>query len=190
MNGTGLRKGLLAAERVTPALEERYRERLRALTERRLTPVQRGSHVVGLLIALGLVGRFIQLFVQHRAGGGAEAIVGLTLGLAFSAGWALAEGAVLASGVNRFFSHGVARTQLIVVFTFLLAGVMLWAGIERPNAAEGIRLILFGLVFWCAIGLPFLMAHLVTQGGLRVRADVLRLELMLAERNPAPEVRP
>jgi len=188
MSGTGLREGLLAAERVTPALEQRYHERLRALTDRRLTQVERASHVVGLLVALGLVARFIQLFVQHGAHGRAVAVVGLVLGLAFSAGWVCAEGAVLVSGVNRFFSHGVIRTQLIVAFTFLLAGLMLWAGLERPNVAEGLRLILFGIVFWCAIGLPFLVAHLTARGELRVRADILRLELTLAERDASREV--
>jgi len=189
MSGTRLREGLLAAERITPALEQRYRERLRALTERRLTPVQRGSHIVGLLIALGLVARFVQMLVQHGTGGRPVAVVGIALGFAFSAGWVLAESAVLRSGVNRFFSHGAVRMLLIVSFTSLLAGLMLWAGLERPDAAQGVRLILFGLVFWCAIGLPFLVAYLVGQGELRVRADVLRLELTLAERGESSEPR-
>ncbi len=189
MNGSRMREGLLAAESASPELEKRYRERMRALTERRLTGVERASHGFGLVLALALVARFVQLFVEQRAAGRPVALAGLAVGLAFSAGWAWAETSVLRSGVDRFFTHAAARAQLIVVFTFLLAGLMLWAGLDARDAVVGTRLMLFGLVFWCAIGLPFLVAHLVRGGELRTRADVLRLELMLAERERAGEVR-
>lgn len=186
MSGSGLRERLLSAEGVTPELEQRYRERVRALAERRLTPAQRWVHVVGLLIGVGLTARFVQLAMIHGIDGKPVEIAALAVGLAFSAGWALASGAVLMSGVDRFFAHEASRMLLIVAFTFLLSGLMLWAGIELPDAAQGSRLILFGLVFWCAIGLPFLLAYLVRWAELRVRADVLRLELSLAERDARP----
>ncbi len=189
MNGVGLREKLLVAESVTPELERRYRERLRALTERRLTPVQRGSHIFGLVVGIALAARFVQLFVQNRAEGRPLAIVGLAVGFAFSVGWAFAAAAVLRSGTDRFFTHRLARTWLVVVFTGLLAGLMLWAGLEARDAAQGIRLILFGLVFWCTMGLPFLVAQLVRGSELHVRADVLRLELALAERGERGEPR-
>jgi hypothetical protein len=182
-----LREGLLGAESPSAELEARYRERLRALTERRVAGVARAAHVVGLLIALALLVRFLQLFAGTRAGARPESIAGLAVGLAFSVGWALAEGAVLRAGAERFFSHGAVRTLLVVVFTFLLAGLMLWAGIASPDAARGTRLILFGLVFWCAIGLPFLLAYLIRGSEVRVRIALLEMELA---RTDAPEVRP
>ena len=61
--------------------------------------------------------------------------------------------------------------------------------IEAPDPARGIRLILFGLVFWCVLGLPFLIAYLLRHGEVRVRMAVLRLELQLAERGETREVR-
>jgi hypothetical protein len=183
MSGNGLREGLLAAEGVTPELERRYRERLRSLAEQRLTAIQRGSHVFGLVLGLALTVRFVQLFIAHGPGGRPVEIVALAVGFAFSVGWVFASASVLVSGVDRFFTHGAARTQLIVVFTFLLAGLMVWAGLERPDAAQGVRFMLYGLVFWCAIGLPFLVAYLVRWAELRVRAEVLGLELSLAERD-------
>jgi hypothetical protein len=127
--------------------------------------------------------RFVQLFLEHGVGGRPVEIVALVVGFAFSVGWVLASGSVLASGVDRFFTHGAARTQLIVVFTFLVAGLMLWAGLETPDVAQGVRFMVYGLVFWCAIGLPFLIAYLVRWAELRVRAEVLGLELSLAERD-------
>lgn len=190
MSGIGLRDSLLAAEGVTPELERRYRERLRSMAEQRLTAVQRGSHVFGLVLGLAMTVRFVQLFIAHGTGGRPVEIVALAVGFAFSVGWALASGSVLVSGVDRFFSHVAARTQLMVVFTFLLAGLMVWAGLEQPDAAQGVRYMLYGLVFWCAIGLPFLIAYLVRWAELRVRAEVLSLELSLVERDARRGERP
>ena len=181
MNRKDLREGLLEAERRDSDLERRYRERLRGLTERRLSTAARVGHALGLVIALVLVARFIQLFVRGEASGRPEGLMGLGLGLAFSAAWLIAEAAVLRAGVERFFSHGAARTLLITVFAFLLAGLMVWAGLVSSDAARGMRLILFGLVFWCALGLPFLTAYLIQGAELRVRASLLRLELDLIE---------
>ena len=178
---SAMKEGLLGAEARDPALEERYRARLRGLTERRLGPLARVTHAVGLALGLGLSIRFVQLMVSLHAGGRAEQWIGLGLGLAFSVCWALAEAAVLRDGVDRLFSHGAIRTALVVTFTFVLAGLMLWAGIQSANPTRGMHLILFGLVFWCAIGLPFLMAHLVKSSEVRVRTALLELELALAE---------
>ena len=189
MNTPNLREGLLGAERPDPDLETRYRERVRALTERRLTGAARAGHALGMVLSLALVVRFVQLVAQDRAQGRPEALAGLGLGLAFCAGWALAELAVLRAGVERHFSHGAVRTVLLVGFTSLLAGLMLWAGLVSPDPARGLRLILFGLVFWCVIGLPFLISYRLRHSEMRVRIALLRLELQLAERGETREVR-
>lgn len=188
MNRSTLREGLLGAEGQDPGLETRYRERVRVLTERRLTGAARAGHALGMVLALALVARFVQLFVEDRAQGRPEGLVGIALGLAFCAGWALAELAVLRAGVERHPSHGTVRTLLLVGFASLLAGLMLWAGLESHDPARGMRLILFGLVFWCVIGLPFLIAHLLHQSEVRTRIAVLRVELELAERGTPPMV--
>jgi hypothetical protein len=189
VNSPNLRQGLLEAESRDPGLETRYRQRLLALTERRLTTAARVGHIVGMALALVFVVRFLQLFVEDRAQGRPEALVGLGLGLAFCAGWALAELAVLRAGVERHLSHGTVRTLLLVGFTSLLAGVMLWAGLSTPDPARGMRLILFGLVFWSVIGLPFLISYLAHGSEVRTRIALLKLELRLAEGGEPREVR-
>ncbi len=183
MKGPELRGGLLGAEPPSAELRQRYAERLRALGERRITGASRVVHAVSLAIALGLVVRFVQLFLQHRADGRPAALAGLALGLAFSAGWGAFCIQLLRRGKEDLRWHGFLRTQLVGVFTFAMAGLMLWAGLETPDPARGNQLILFGLVFWTAIGLPFYVGHFVQQAELRIRQDVLRLELALAERN-------
>ena len=190
MSTPSLRNGLLGAEGTDPALEARYRERVRALTERRLTGAARAGHALGLVLASALVVRFVVLFVQDRAQGRPEALLGIALGLAFCAGWALAELAVLRAGVERHLSHGAVRTLLLAGFAALLAGLLLWAGLSSADPARGLRLILFGLVFWCVIGLPFLLSYWLRDGEVRVRMALLRLELQISEREEGREVRP
>ena len=60
-----LRDQLLAAEQATPELEQRYRERLRALTERRLTTAERGGLVFALVLAAGVAAWFVRLMVTY-----------------------------------------------------------------------------------------------------------------------------
>ena len=185
MNESKLRVGLLVAEPPSEELQKRYRERLSGLTERPLTAVGRVSHIFGLVISLGMVARFVQLFLEHRANGRPVALVGLAVGLAFCLGWGVFSIALLRRGAEDLRWHSFLRTQLVGLFTLALAGLMLWAGLETPDPARGNQLILFGLVFWSTMGLPFYVAQMVQQNELRIRQDVLRLELALAERDEA-----
>jgi hypothetical protein len=189
VNTPNLREGLLGAEEQDPDLKKIYRERLRVVTERRLTGPARVAHGIGMLFAVVLIARFLQLFLQSSGHGRPEELAGLGLGLAFSVGWALAELAVLRAGVERLFSHTALRTMLIVGFTSLHAGLMLWAGLESADPARGVRLILFGLVFWCVIGLPFFISYLVKNSEVRMRMALLRMELQLPERGTTHVVR-
>ena len=183
MNERGLREGLLAAEAPSPELQRKYGERLRAIVERRLTTFERVAHVCGGLFALATAARCAQLFLQHRADGRPVALVGLAVALVFLLGWSAYSFVLLRRGAEDMRLHGFVRAQLIGVFTFALAGIMLWAGLESPDPARGNQLILFGLVFWCTMGLPFYLVHAIQQNTLRIRQDMLRLELALTERD-------
>lgn len=127
----------------------------------------------------------MRLFLEHRADGRPVALAGLAVGLAFTLGWSAFSIVLLRRGTEDLRLHGSVRTQLVTLFTLALAGLMLWAGLDSPDPARGNQLILFGLVFWTTIGLPFLVAHLVQEATVRVRQDVVRLELALAERAEA-----
>jgi hypothetical protein len=185
MNESSLRNALLAAEPPSPELERRYRERLRDLTERRLTWSLRAAHGVGLLIALGTAIRCVFVFTQVVGHVAPVALAALALAFVFSAGWVVATTLALVSGADRVFGNSAVRAWLIVGFAFLLAALMLWAGITAGDAAQGVRFMFFGLTFWCATGLPFLVFQLVSEMQARLRTDVLRLELTFAERAAA-----
>lgn len=181
MNRNSLREGLLGAVAPSPELERRYRERVAALFDRRLTPVERISIAAGLLLVLWVSFRLVQSFVRAGTGAPLVTLVGLAVGLAFCAGMIVFSVWQLRGGVEDFRTHGLTRTGLVAMFTAALALLMLWAGVEARDPATGIRLILFGVVFWTTLGLPFYLTHLVRHGELRLRVELLRIELSLAE---------
>jgi len=185
LNGSNLRRGLLGAEPPSDDLQRAYRERLRTLVERPITAAERIVQATGLAIGLGLVVEFVRLFLGHRADGRPVALVGLAIGLAFSIGWSVFSIALLRRRTEHVRWHNYLRTQLVGAFTLALAGLMLWAGLAAPDPARGNQLILFGLVFWATLGLPFYVAQMVRESTLRVRQDLLRLELAIAEQGTA-----
>lgn len=190
MNRSNLRQALLEVEATSPELERRYRERVTALFERRLTGVQRGGIVAGMLVAAWGVIRVVQLFVQAGNGASLVAVVGLAVAFVFSVGFIAFSAWQLRGGVEDVRRHAFARTRLVGLFTFALALVMLWAGVEALDPAKGIRLILFGLVFWTTIGLPFYLTHLVHMSELRLRVELLGIELAMARAAERTEPRP
>jgi len=181
MNGTGLREGLIGAEVTTPELERKYREKMQALVERRLTPVQRVTHVFSIALSFALVVFFVVQFVSLRGRETAVGLAGITVGLLFSLGWGALALSALRRGKESLRFDGVVRMQLIWTFTVALLGLMLYVGMDSPDPARGGRLILYGLAFWVAFGIPTFVAQLVRQSELRVREDLLRLELALAQ---------
>jgi hypothetical protein len=185
MTGSNLCGGLLGAEPPSDELRRVHRERLRGLLERRISGLERATQAGSLVIALGLIVQFVRLFLVHRTDGRPVVLAALAVGLAFSAGWSVFSIALLRRRAEDLRWHGYLRTQLVGLFTFALAGLMLWAGLEAPDPARGNQLILFGLVFWVTIGLPFYVGQMVRQSTLNVRQDVLRLELAIAERDEA-----
>ncbi|HVP14936.1 MAG TPA: hypothetical protein VMS88_05295 [Terriglobales bacterium] len=181
MNETRLRNGLLDAEPATAELERKYLESLRGLVERRLTPAQRGVHAFGLLMSLGLTIFFVAQFLRLPGHPRVTVVVGLAIGLLFSVGWGLAALASLRSGRENLRFHTVIRSQLIWIFMALLMGLMLWVGMTSADVVVGIRTILYGLVFFVGFGLPYFVDQVTRQSELRIREDVLRLRLELAQ---------
>lgn len=178
MNTGAWQASVLAAEPPDPELERRYRDRLRRITERRLTGPERAGHALGLLLAVATA---IQLLLGHHGDLRPIAWVARAAGLSFCIGWAVVEIAVLRSGVDRALTFGAARAQLVIAFAVVFAALMLWAGVTARDTAAAVRFGLVGLVYWCVAGLPTLISHLGRQAELRIRSDVLRLELMIAE---------
>ena len=181
MNGSDLREGLLGAETASAELERRYREAILGLVERRLGPAQRAVHVFGLLMSLGLVAFFLRAGWGLLAHPTATAIAGVAIGLAFSVGWGALALATLARGAEDVRLHAAMRAWLIVGFVFLLMGLMLWAGMTDQDVVHGIRTVLYGIAFFVGLGIPYLVAQQVGQAELRVREDVLRLRLTVAQ---------
>ncbi len=181
MNGSGLREGLLDAEAASAELEKKYREAIQGLVERRLTPAQRGVHAFGVAMSLALIVYFVAGFLKLPSHPRVTVVAGLAVGLAFAVGWGLLSLASLRGGTENLRFHAVLRSQIIWIFVALLMGLMLWVGMTSADVVGGIRTILFGLVFFVGLGIPYFVAQVVGQSELRMREDLLRLQLTVAQ---------
>ena len=180
MNGSDLRGGLLGAEAASAELEKKYREAILGLVERRLTPAQRGVHLFGVAMGLALVAFFVNALLGLPPHPRPTMIAGIAVGLAFSAGWALLSFASMRGGRENLRVHAMIRTQLVFGFTALLMALMTWVGMTSADVLAGIRVMLYGIVFFVGIGIPYFVAQAIRSSELRVREDVLRLRLELA----------
>lgn len=177
----GMRDGLMDAERASAELERKYRESLRGMLESRLSPAQRGAALFGLGMSLAMVVFFVVQMVRVGAHARPVQWAGLAVGLLFSLGYGALALASLRGGRENLRVHAVIRSQLVWLFTVLLMALMLWAGLASPSVERGNQLILYGIVFFVGMGMPFFTAQVVRQSELRVREDVLRVQLALAQ---------
>ena len=159
----GFRQQLLAAEQVTPALEEHYHKELQAMFDKKLSGTRRwvwlGSTILGLAFAVGFGTLAVVVPAEFPWWGR----------LTFAAGAASESGGLcLASR-----SSGEARS--ILKFDTAAANGMTWGLVVlmvtvcmvfAPENTVGLRMILSGLVF-LVMGAVFLIRHVVEQSELR-----------------------
>ena len=185
MNESRMRDALLATEMPSPELERRYRERLLAMTERRLTPAKRTALVILLLVMLGVAAWFVRMLVTYPAGSRVDGWISLPVGLILLALLAAYAISALRRGTEDLHQDGLRGMQLVGLCALVMLVLMMWQAYHQADPARGNHKILVGLVVWTVGALPVGMAHFVKQSELRVRTDLLRLELALAQRNEA-----
>ena len=176
-----LRDQLLAAEPPSAVLESRYRERLSALTERKLTTTERAGLVVGLAGCLAVTVWFIRLFVAYpaRYQPDGRAVLPVALGLVVLLAYYAAR--ELRRGVVDLRRDGSLHAELVGLCALVMVLILVWQGMHWPDAVRGNRKILVGLAVWTIAALPYLLVYFVKESERKVRIDLLRLELALAE---------
>ena len=65
---------------------------------------------------------------------------------------------------------------MVIMMTLFLV-----QGMAMEDGVKGLKMILYALVFFIMFGIPSLMMMHLNQAELRVRKDILRLELQIAE---------
>lgn len=185
MNESHIREALLATEPPDSELERRYRERLLALTERRITTAGRAVLVIAVLVMLGMAAWFVRLLVSYPASYHPDGMIALPVSLVLIALLAAYAIAALRRGTEDLHRDGLRGAQLVGLCALVMLVLMMWQASHMADPARGNHKILIGLVVWTVAALPYCMAHFVKQSELRVRTDLLRFELTLAERDAA-----
>jgi hypothetical protein len=62
-----------------------------------------------------------------------------------------------------------------------MVGILMWQGWHLPDPARGNQKMLVALMAWCLAGIPFCISMFVRTVEIKLRTDLLRLELALAE---------
>ena len=187
MNNPRMRDALLAAEQPSPQLEQRYRERLRALTERRLTTSERVGLVIGLLLAVAVGAWFVRLMLTYPPDNKPFGLLVLKLSLPLCAGWAAYAIVMLRRGTENLRRDGAVLGNLVMLSTVGMVVLLFWDAVHLTDAARGDQKLLIAVLVWTMAGLPYYVSHVVRENNLRLREDLLRLELALAERSAAKE---
>lgn len=195
MNDSELRDRLLELERITPELEAKYREGMKAILDRPLTPVSRVACMLAMLMGIGFFILFstVAIAVTWLEPGFPIACqiffgVGALFGLAF----AVIMFTVLRRGsidlrqwqsltLRQFRTVHPAVFGLAWTFTVLLTVACLMMGTRMADAAHGNQMILGGLVSMVLFGIPIMILSVATESDLFLREKFLRVEMQLAE---------
>ena len=179
MNDHMLRERLLEAEPPNSELEGRYRERLQAITQHRITRGERAGLVAAVLGAAATIAWFIHLMAPSPAGHPRFGLLALRVGLVLAA--ALGAYAV---NVLRLGTANLRRdlsAQLPLACILIMVVLLLCQGRVLPDPARGDQKMLIALAAWTIAGLPIFISHFMRTSEIKLRTDILRIELAVAE---------
>ena len=193
MNDPRLRDRLLAQEAVTPELEARYREGMKAILERPLTPVLRVGWIISAAMGIG----FLVLFstVAFRVWPEPEfPVLGkmmFSMGALFGLLWAIFGFIILKRGsanlrlwrnptIRQLQTMPPAVAGMTWGFCVLIMVFCQMMGNDMPDAARGNQMILGGIVGMLLFGIPAMIMGHDTKSEILLREKFLELELELA----------
>jgi hypothetical protein len=190
MNEPTLRDRLLVAEPPNADLERRFRERLRQITERRLAPVERAGLAIPVLGTLALIVWFIRLMSPYPPGRPEIGLLALRIGIVLAGALGACAVVLIVRGRESLRRDGTALTLLVLGSTLVMVGLLMWKGLHLPDPVRGNREMLVALLVWCLAGIPFCVSMFVRTSEIKLRTDLLRLELALAELGESQRSRP
>lgn len=171
---------LLAQEKTSSLLEDRYRKDLNTMLDRTLKPVER--IVFGIVAVLGLVFIIPSFIVTWKTWGDVPAMAsaGVFSGAVFALACGLFGIRVLRKGRLNLRKDMSFFAGLVWIFMVLMMTLFLMLGQQMENADKGTQLILAGLVFFVAFGVVGMLQYNIQQAELRTREAILRLEQQVA----------
>lgn len=176
-----LRDNLIEQERRDTASEKRFRQEVKKMTEKKLSPPIR--IVVGFA---GLVGLFLAVYFGYTTlTAPAELpLLGRLLfaaGALFSAVWAGLSAHILKKGSFNIKTDENTSQVLMWIFMVLMMTVFMVIGGGIEDRTRGIFLVLNGLIFFVMFAIPAIFNLRINRMELGVREQLLRMEITLLE---------
>ncbi len=174
----GLGEGLVALERMSPAIRQKYDTEMKKMFEKTISPLQRTGMiavVIVLAIQMGFFGyavvRFDMLPLLAR--------LGFVAGILFSGAFMAVMISALKKGSYNLRTYPNAVTGITWVFLVIfITLIMLLSGKVEP--LKGIQMVVNTTVFFI-MGVVFLLKNTVEQAELKTREKLLDIECRLAD---------
>jgi heme/copper-type cytochrome/quinol oxidase subunit 4 len=175
-----LRDRLVELESFSPALREQYRKGVDAMLEKRLSTFQRIAcslaGLLGLAFAVGFTIVAIRATSLPPIARGMFAVTAL-----FGLAWAILSFIVVRRGAMNRKSHINISYGLTFGFVLIMMMGYLHLGLSAPDGIKGIKMILAGMVYLITFGIPALLLKHMNDKDLRLREQLLNMELKIAE---------
>ena len=179
MNETNraFRERLLNAEQVNPVLQERYNQKLQAMSEKQVSGMRRWVWLGGAIWGWGSAVLFGTLAVVAPAEFPWWGRLIFAGGALFGIGFGLLGIKIFRRGSIDLKFDGWAYSGMVWGLPVLVVTV---AMVSAPDNIVGLRMILSGLVFLVG-GAVFLLRYVIELSELKTREKLLEIEYRLAE---------
>jgi hypothetical protein len=181
MNRETFREQLLSEEKVSPELRERYREEVKNMLERKLTKREKIGWTFGIVLCCFFFVFFgyWALFAPPEFPLAGRIVFGL--GPVFALAYIAFAVSVLRRGKLHRIRTEDWSAKLGYGFVLLLMVIALVWGGQMEDQVAGISMVLSTLVFFILFGVLPMILNRVNRAEWKLREDLLRIELELAE---------
>lgn len=179
MKRESFREDLLSAEKISPELRERYRQEVRNMLERKMTRREKIAWILIMFLCcdLAVIFGWAALFAAESATMRVWFGLGVVFPLVFIAfGVTMLRRGKLHRVRDEETSTRISFAFVLIMMTFALV----WGGMIKDRVV-GISLVLGTLVFYITFGVMPMILNRVNRAEWKLREDLLRIELELAE---------
>jgi hypothetical protein len=181
MNRKTFREQLLSEEKVSPELRERYRKEVRNMLERKLTKREKIGWTFAIVLCCFFFVFFGYLALFSPPGFPLVGRIVFGLGPVFAVAYIALAVTVLRRGkLHRIRTEDWSAKFGYGFVLLLMVIALVWGG-QMEDRVSGISMILSTLVFLILFGVLPMIINRVNRAEWKLREDLLRIELELAE---------
>ncbi|MHC4397158.1 MAG: hypothetical protein ACYS1A_16085 [Planctomycetota bacterium] len=174
------RDKLLDMEKPNITYKEKYEKEILAMVEKKLTGINKCSHIVGLVMGLGFAVLFGTVAVIVPKGFPLWGRFIFALGAVFGLLIVAVESWILKKGTINLKKDNMAMAGLSWSFVVILATVVLVFGRKLADPIVGLRM-LVSVLFFLVMAAVFMIRAFVERSEYNTREKLLEIEYRIAE---------